>query len=224
MDPADRTVAEKPAPPAVAVSEAFYVLLERLAGGGAGALGYERLRTRLLAFFRFRFPAQADVLADQALDRLARRLSDGTAVDSLDSYVLGIARLLVLEEENRQRKERLGAVEAMRDLELNRWEAEIDPALPALRACLASLGQEGANFILEYYAADDGAARIARRQRMAETSGVSLNALRNRALRLRLSLEKCVRGRLQESLNWTADCDESSSSDTVGTMEGDTAL
>jgi hypothetical protein len=210
VDSADRTVAEKAAVPAVAVSEAFHVLLDRLAAGGAGPHGYERLRTRLLAFFRCRFPVQADTLADQALDRLARRLSDGTAVDSLDRYVLGIARLLVLEEENRQRKERLGAVEAMHDLELDRWEAQIDPAVPALRACLASLGQEGANFILEYYAADDGPSRIARRQCMAETSGVSLNALRNRALRLRLSLEKCVRGRLQESLNWTAERDETS--------------
>jgi hypothetical protein len=224
VDPADQNATEKPPSPAVSASEAFHVLLERLAGTGAGALGYERLRRRLVAFFRFRFAAQAEALADQALDRLARRLSDGTAVDSLENYVLGIARLLVLEEENRQRKERLGAVEVMRDLELHRWDGEADAAIPALRACLASLGEEGASFILGYYAADDGAARIERRQRMAAASGMTLNALRNRALRLRLSLEKCVRGRLQESLNSSLGRDETSNLDTVGTMEGDSAL
>jgi hypothetical protein len=223
VDPADQNATEKPPSPAASASEAFHVLLERLAATGAGALGYERLRRRLVAFFRFRFAAQAESLADQALDRLARRLSDGTAVDSLESYVLGIARLLVLEEENRQRKERLGAVEAMRNLELHRWDGESDQAIPALRVCLASLGEEGANFILNYYSADDGAARIERRQRMAAASGMTLNALRNRALRLRFSLEKCVRGRLQESLNSPSSRDETSVSDTVVTMEGDTA-
>lgn len=223
MDPADHNAAEQPPTPTVPASEAFHVLLERLAATDAGGLGYERLRSRLVTFFRFRFAAQAEALADQALDRLARRLSEGTAVHSLESYVLGIARLLVLEEENRQRKERLGAVEAMRNVELHRWDGEADAAIPALRACLASLGEEGANFILSYYAADEGAGRIERRQRMAAASGLTLNALRNRALRLRLSLEKCVRGRLQESLNWPPDRDEASVSDTVVTMGGDTA-
>jgi DNA-directed RNA polymerase specialized sigma24 family protein len=204
-------------------SDAFHVLLERLAVTDAGGLGYERLRSRLVAFFRYRFAAQAEALADQALDRLARRLSDGTPVESLESYALGIARLLVLEEENRQRKERLGAVEAARHLELHRVDGEADAAIPALRACLASLGEEGASFILDYYGAEDGAGRIERRQRMAAASGLTLNALRNRALRMRLSLEKCVRGRLQESRHRPAGRDTTAVSDTVVTMEGDAA-
>ena len=223
MDPADHNAAEQPPSPAVSASAAFHVLLERLADTDAGGLGYERLRSRLVAFFRFRFAAQAEALADQALDRLARRLWDGTAVDSLESYVLGIARLLVLEEENRQRKERLGAIEAMRNAELDRWDGEADAAIAALRACLASLGEDGPSFILSYYAAGDGAARIERRRHMAAASGLTMNALRNRALRLRLTLEKCVRGRLQESLNWPPGRDETSVSDTVVTLEGDTA-
>jgi hypothetical protein len=223
VDPADHNAAEQPPGPDRVRVGSVSCIARTLGRYRGGSVGLRTLEKRLVAFFRFRFAAQAEALADQALDRLARRLSDGTAVDSLESYVLGIARLLVLEEENRQRKERLGAVEAMRNLELHRWDGEADPAIPALRACLASLGEEGANFILSYYAADDGAARIERRQRMAAASGMTLNALRNRALRLRLSLEKCVRGRLQESLNWPADRDETSVSDTVGTMEGDTA-
>ncbi len=209
-DQGDDAAAENPPARAAAVSESFEILLRRLAGGAEGALGYERLRIRLVAFFRLRFPAEAGDLADEALDRLARRLSAGTPVDSPERYALGIARLLVLEEGTRQKKERQAAIEAMRDLELSRLPTQPDPAEPALRACLESLGQEGATFILSYYAADGGADRIERRQRMAELSGVTLNALRNRALRIRLALEKCVRLRLQqEHPNSTTGRDES---------------
>ena len=65
-----------------AAAESFDLLLQRLGQGGEGALGYERLRNRLVAFFRLRFPAQAEALADDVLDRLARRLAEGTVVDS----------------------------------------------------------------------------------------------------------------------------------------------
>jgi DNA-directed RNA polymerase specialized sigma24 family protein len=171
-------------------------LLERLAAGGDAAPAYENLRLRLVTYFRLRFPAEAEALADEAIDRLARRLSDGTAVLNLAGYALGIARLLVLETSSRQRKERDAALEAALDRELNR-EDEPDPALGALRTCLEALGAESAAFILDYYGAEAGATRIARRQALAERLGVSLNTLRNRALRIRIGLEKCVRARFQ---------------------------
>jgi len=223
VDSPDEAAAENLPLPAAPLSESFQILLGRLAGGGAGALGYERLRMRLVAFFRIRFPAQAEALADQSLDRLARRLADGTSVDSPESYALGIARLLVLEEANRQSKEQRVAFEAMRELEWSGPDEDPDPAVPALRACLESLSPETARFILEYYAADDGAGRIERRRRLAEVSGVTLNALRNRALRIRLALEKCVRVRLQhESTESTSAQDRTPDSHTKSIVEGDT--
>ena len=171
-------------------------LLERLASGSDVAPAYEQLRMRLVAFFRLRFPVEAEALADEAIDRLARRLDDGTQVDNPASYALGIARFLLLEASTRQRKEAHAAREAMLELERQTPEAEPDPALPALRACLDSIDPESARLILEYYAVEDGESRIERRQRLAARLGMTLNALRNRALRTRLALEKCVRGRL----------------------------
>jgi hypothetical protein len=92
-----------------------------------------------------------------------------------------------------------------------RQSAEIDPALiaaddhgdasedeaafAALTACLEAAGGDARALILSYYDAD-GALRIATRQRLAAERGISLNALRNRALRLREVLEACVRARL----------------------------
>jgi len=172
-------------------------LLERLGVTGDVAPEYERLRSRLVVYFRLRFPADAEALADEAIDRLTRRLSEGTPVQNLAAYALGIARLIVLETNARQRKERDAAREALLQAELQEPEAEPDAALAALKACLEGLGTDAASLILEYYAADQGASRIERRQRLAERAGLSLNALRNRALRIRLSLESCVQARLE---------------------------
>jgi DNA-directed RNA polymerase specialized sigma24 family protein len=183
-------------------------LMRRLAAGGQVGPGYERLRFRLVTYFRMRFPADAEALADTALDRLAMRLGDGTAVQNLAAYALGIARLITLETATRRYKEREAASEAQRLVELHEHPLEPDPAAPALRACLEALGAESATLILEYYAESSGAARIERRQRLAEQTGLSLNALRNRALRIRERLEACVKARVRG--------DESPGADTTG--------
>jgi hypothetical protein len=175
------------------------ILLTRLAAGGDVAPEYERLRLRLVTYFRLRFPADAEALADEAIDRLARRL---------------------LETGARRRKERDAAGEALLEIELDQQEAEPDPAMPALRACLEAIGPESAALILDYYAADTGATRIARRQALAQRSGMSLNALRNRALRIRMGLEKCVRARLQAGMpRPLSRSDETVNSDTREMMQ-----
>src|ERR1700723_2343835 len=107
----------------------FRTLLERLAIDDDVATAYERLRTRLVTFFRLTFPVEAEALADEAIDRLARRLQDGTPVDHLTGYALGIARLLVLETGARQRKEDQAARGAMLEAELNEQDSDADAAV-----------------------------------------------------------------------------------------------
>lgn len=60
-----------------------------------------------------------------------------------------------------------------------------------LARCLQELSPEGRGLILDYYQGDAGV-RIRQRQTMAAQLGISLNSLRNRALRLRDRLEKCL--------------------------------
>jgi DNA-directed RNA polymerase specialized sigma24 family protein len=176
----------------------FPALLARLRASELSAeVAYERLRARLIAFFRLHLPAQAEALADEALDRFGRRLCEGTIVDSPSHYALGIARLLLLEAQARLHRERRTVDEEARRATLHEPD---DDALrhaqaAALDACLASLAREDAALILDYYGAD-GAARIRRRQQLADALGLSLNALRNRALRLRNRLEECALSRL----------------------------
>jgi DNA-directed RNA polymerase specialized sigma24 family protein len=194
------------------------ILLQRLALDKEVAPGYEQLRMRLITFFRLRFPTEAESLADEAIDRLARRLMEGTRIDNLTSYAVGIARFLVLETATRQKKEKYAAHEAMRDLELQPEDLEAEATLQALRQCLDSTGTDSAQLILEYYAADGGATRIGRRQQLAQRLGMTLNTLRNRALRTRAALEACVRARLAvDSTNLGGDIP--SKTDTRGRMQ-----
>lgn len=177
----------------------FAALLERLGVSELSAeVAYERLRARLIAFFRLHLPAQAEALADEVLDRLGRRLCEGTQVDSPLHYALGIARLLLLEARGRVQRERRTVDEELRRSQLEAVASDESlrkAQAAALEACLQTLSPEDAALILDYYGAD-GAARIRRRQQLADALGLSLNALRNRALRLRSRLEACARSRL----------------------------
>jgi DNA-directed RNA polymerase specialized sigma24 family protein len=187
-------------------------VLDRLARERDVAVAYEQLRMRLVTFFRLSCPVEAEALADEAIDRLGRRLLDGTPVDNLAGYALGIARFLVMEAGARRRKEQDAAREALMNQEGHAFlePSEFDPAVPALRGCLSCIDPESARFIMEYYVADGGAARIERRRQLAERMGMTLNALRNRALRTRIALEKCVRARLLAGPGLGAGADEGS--------------
>ena len=175
----------------------FGALLQRLGGDGAEGPAYETLRGRLIRFFRIYAPAEADELADVTLDRLARKIHEGTEVVNVPLYALGIARMVL--HETRARGARRRVLEAdptlIPDEDDAPAAAEVESALAALSECLDAAGGEARTLILDYYGAD-GAERIATRQRLAGARGISLNALRNRALRLREALEDCVRARL----------------------------
>ena len=181
---------------AAAENGAFAALLSRLAADGGDATAYESLRRRLIQLLRLHVPAEADDLADVVLDRLARRIHEGTEVASVPSYALGIARMVL--HEARAKAARRHVAEADPTLVPDDGTAEdtneVESVLAALRACLDAAGTNARALILAYYGGD-GAVRIATRKRLADEHGISLNALRNRALRLRDSLEECVRRR-----------------------------
>jgi len=180
----------------VAADGAFTALLARLAADGGDAAAYESLRRRLILFFRLHVPAEADDLADVVLDRLARRIHEGIDVASVPSYALGIARMVL--HEARARASRRHLAETDPTLVPDEHAADealaLEHVLAALRACLDAAGATSRRLILAYYGGD-GAVRIATRKRLADECAISLNALRNRALRLRDALEECVRKR-----------------------------
>jgi DNA-directed RNA polymerase specialized sigma24 family protein len=183
-----------------AVPGGFDRLLQRLGEDGVDpAQAYEGLRQRLLALFRVYLPAESEALADVVLDRLAKRVSDGVVIDDVRSYSLGIARLVLQEGRLRLNRQRDAESDPtlQPDPDASAEQEDNERALRGLRACLGTLDDASRALILAYYGADGGA-RIRLRQQLAGQLGSSLNALRNRALRLRDRIETCLRLRLGE--------------------------
>jgi hypothetical protein len=153
---------------------------------------YNRHRQRLIQYFTWEGTVDPESLADEVIDRVARRLHEGEVIPRLGAYFLGVARLVALE--GRRRAEHAGA--QLREYVHHRRRqagavATDAPALSCLDRCLARLSPDRRALILEYYGGDPRA-RIAARQRLAERHGLQPGALRNRALRLRANLERCV--------------------------------
>ncbi len=154
---------------------------------------YEALRRKLILFFTWERCLFPEELADEALARLARRLEQGEPISDLNRYVLGVARLIAKESHREMQRRR----PMPGDLPAPAAPKEDDEVPRALDECLRGLAREERDLILRYYEGDQRT-KIENRERLAAERNLSLNALRNRALRLRDRLERCVRQRIKK--------------------------
>ncbi|MBL8174506.1 MAG: sigma-70 family RNA polymerase sigma factor [Bryobacterales bacterium] len=149
---------------------------------------YLVLLGKLIRYFSWNICPNPEELADEVLDRVARRVEGGEQIQSPISYVLGVARRVLLESKP---KAMLLPLEGEPGIAA---EPRDDASLHDLDRCLEELEPESRAMLLEYYSADGGD-RIRVRQEMADRMGLSVNALRNRCLRLRRGLEECMERR-----------------------------
>jgi DNA-directed RNA polymerase specialized sigma24 family protein len=154
----------------------------------AGEL-YEQLRRKLIRIFDWRGSATPGELADETLNRLARKIDEGEVIRNLSSYAGGMARLVWLEAIKEQERER-SALEGL-NISSRYVENTDSPRVECFELCLESLSVESRALILDYYR-EEKSAKIELRKRLAEKLGMPLNALRIRAHRIRLQLETCV--------------------------------
>jgi DNA-directed RNA polymerase specialized sigma24 family protein len=149
---------------------------------------YQALHRKLVEFFTWERSESPEALADETMNRLARRLLDGAEISSLDRYAAGIARL-IKQEGMRARRTREDAIREIRAL--SRGAVPEPEKLEQIRRCLRALPKESREVIERYYAED--------RASLARSMGLSLNALRNRAHRIRAQLYRCVSGERDDS-------------------------
>jgi DNA-directed RNA polymerase specialized sigma24 family protein len=149
---------------------------------------YEELRQRLTNLFSWEQCDLPDILADEVLNRLARKVREGAVVPHLDRYAFGIARMVILEQNRAQRNRQA----ATRELEAATAQSGQDwRALDRMQACVDNLPAERRRLIERYYTEDRAA--------LARELGISLNALRNRAMRIREELFQRMLGERDES-------------------------
>ena|SRR5690606_37087602 len=152
---------------------------------------YFALRRSLVKIFEVRSCPDAEDLADEVIDRVARKAAevrDGYTGEP-GAYFYGVARNVYREYLRRPRTAELPPQLSIDDASDDEKEA----ALQCLDKCLAELSEENRELISAYYAFADGEKANVRRG-LAERYDITMNLLRIRAYRIRTALSQCVSG------------------------------
>lgn len=170
---------------------------------GRAAEEYELTRSRLVRLFRYRGCSSPFELADETIDRVARKIAEGEIIPrpELQSYFYGVARNVLREHlrnpgSSDQPLDELALsehpFEDPRELvELDSSHRDSERRLRCLEECLGRLPADTGELIISYYEGEEGM-KIKNRRRLAQRLGISVNSLRIRLHRTRQKLEECV--------------------------------
>ena len=150
----------------------------------AGSI-YEKIRWRLIAILASRGCRFPEELADETIDRVARRV-----VDIQDTYV-GDKAIYFLGVMNNVHHEYLKRPEVSEPSICNYDIEAKEKTHGCLDKCLDKLTPNSRQMIEQYYA-EDKRAKVDLRKRIALQLGISINTLRLRALRIREKLQACI--------------------------------
>jgi len=163
---------------------------------------YLEMRRRLVAYFDRKNCFPADELADETLNRVARRLEEEGSIETSPAhYCYIVAKFIFLEYLRRTERAQVSIDElsSLSDTHISppaiserKREAESEEKrLSCLEHCLKDLEPNQREMIVQYYHGDQRA-KIENRRALAEGSGITMNALGIRVCRIRDRLEACV--------------------------------
>jgi RNA polymerase sigma factor (sigma-70 family) len=169
---------------------------------------YEIIRRKLMKYFECRRCCSPEDLADETINRVARKILEGKEIWTNDpaNYFYGVARN-VLKEYRTELERELSLLETLPSLTrpcentLRQQEIEfernnLEQQLACLEYCLQQLSPDNRQIIVNYYQGEKGE-RIKNRKLIAERLGIPTNALRIRVHRIREKLEQSVIERLR---------------------------
>jgi RNA polymerase sigma factor (sigma-70 family) len=168
---------------------------------------YLEMRHRLVRYFDRKNCIPSDDLADETLNRAARRLEElGQIVEANPAqYCFTVAKFVFLEYVRQAHPQGVENENDFSALVLShtaipaRDSSEMEEKrLECLEQCLAKLLPEDRDLILAYYQGEQSE-KIRRRRELAERLRVTLNALSIRTCRIRARLESCLMQRLSET-------------------------
>lgn len=178
-------------------AESFGLLLARLGENESNAAGrYEELRLKIVKFFVWKrdcAASEADALADATLDRVSTKLAQNVEIQNINAYALEVSRYVWLEHLRKKKETAFGdelpEIAAPPDA-----PEDVDARLQCLRKCLAEISKSETDkhLIVGYYGAADGEKNKIQRRNLAEKLGLTMNALKVKACRLRERLERCI--------------------------------
>jgi DNA-directed RNA polymerase specialized sigma24 family protein len=198
MEPTANSTLKKGWTPTESVFRKFLEWLDQ--GSDSNGERYLEMRRRLLRYFDHKRCLASDDLADETLNRVARRLEEqGTITEATPAQYCYIVAKFVFLEYLRQAHPQADTSESnLSSVALARAahpapeaaEAE-EKRMQCLEQCLEMLIPEERDLILEYYRGEQRE-KIRQRRQLAEQLALTLNALSIRACRIRIRLEACV--------------------------------
>ena len=150
---------------------------------------YESIRFRLINIFYARGCHTAEELADETIDRVARKVK--TIHESYRGkpavYFYAVAKKILLEYLRQPKPAELPVAIADEKSSSENVEAYYD----CLENCLQTFLPAQREFITKYYR-EEKRAKLEQRKKMEQELGISSEVLRTRAFRMRKILQKCV--------------------------------
>lgn len=188
--------------------EAWNALLMRLdADPDRAGEKYAVLRLKLMKYFECRGCHTPTELADETINRVARRLGEGEEIRAIEpaQYFYGVARNVLREYQDRRIKQSVSLPISMQELSptehpwcdplaMQRREEELlqsEHQLECLEQCLAQLPAANRALLLAYYEGESRV-RIEKRRALAARLGITGNALKIRISRLREMLARRI--------------------------------
>src|SRR6266404_6772995 len=157
---------------------------------------YEAIRLRLIKIFNCRGCQDAEELADEAINRVIARIveiADGYQGDPA-LYFYGVSQKVFLEYSRKTRGPLAHVPIESAGVRLSTPAVilmeDIEPEYRCLEHCLDQLPSENRDLVVRYYQ-QERQAKIDDRKKLAGELGIAVNALRLRAHRIRLTLQRC---------------------------------
>jgi len=172
--------------------ESFDKLL--IAFGGdreSGGQKYLEIKNHLTRFFEWRGCSFPEDHADEAINRIAKKIAEGEEILNPAGYAMGVARLLLLEIIKGRQREQSALTEIGTTSGVYVEPDDGESRLECLRHCLQTLSSNNRDLILQYYQGEKSE-KIKNRKKLIERLGIPINTLRMRALRLRETLQSCM--------------------------------
>jgi DNA-directed RNA polymerase specialized sigma subunit, sigma24 homolog len=157
---------------------------------------FELLRGKLIVFFENRRCLDPEELADETLERIIKKLCEGTKVSHLIRYSYGVAKNIFYEYLRTEKAKNHYAEEQKRRSETHMSDENDDAIvkeeqLKCLERCTARLSEQEQWLLAEYYSLR-GNLKLEHRRNLAEQLNITRAALTLRIFHLKQKLKKCI--------------------------------
>jgi RNA polymerase sigma factor (sigma-70 family) len=155
---------------------------------------YVQLRHDLAKMFTFRGCSDPEGLTDEVFDRVGKKVHEvrPTYVGDPRLYFRAVANNLIKEDLKKPKNQvSLEELELREPTTAGSDEDDAEDIEECLRSCLQRLSAENRKLIVDYYAKEKQA-KIDHRSELAQQFGISVETLRVKVYRIRVSLQGCI--------------------------------